>query len=342
MPIREDVRRKAAELIDADGSRVGPRLASALGVSSQVANGYLRTLVEEGVIEPIGETRARAYRLRSLRSNEQSFSIDGLEEHLVVREVVDPQINDLPANVRDIWHYGASEMINNAIDHSGSPVVHVAVEQNLLLTEVTVRDEGEGIFRRIQRALALADPHQAILELVKGKLTTDPARHTGEGIFFTSRAMDEFEIESGDLLFRHRARAVDRLEDRPATSPGTTVRMQLCNWSERTLEDVFAAHTDSEDLTFDNTVVPLQLARHGSEALVSRSQARRIAHRFDKFKRVELDFEGINTVGQAFADEIFRVFATAHPETRVVPVNCRPAVERMVRRAAKSAAKEED
>ena len=30
--------------------------------------------------------------------------------------------------------------------------------------------------------------HVMVLELAKGKLTTDPASHTGEGIFFTSRS----------------------------------------------------------------------------------------------------------------------------------------------------------
>ena len=35
-----------------------------------------------------------------------------------------------------------------------------------------------------------------VWELPKsGKLTTDPDNHTGEGIFFTSRVFDEFEID---------------------------------------------------------------------------------------------------------------------------------------------------
>ena len=57
-----------------------------------------------------------------------------------------------------------------------------------------------GIFKKIQKALDLLDERHAILELAKGKLTTDPKHHTGEGIFFTSRMFDEFTILSGGVL----------------------------------------------------------------------------------------------------------------------------------------------
>ena len=46
-----------------------------------------------------------------------------------------------------------------------------------------------------------------------------------------------------------------------------------------------------------------------------------------------LDFEGVAEVGPAFADELLRVFAAAHPAVRLVPINMSQAVARMVRRA---------
>ena len=78
-------------------------------------------------------------------------------------------------------------MVNNAIDHSGSVQVAVGLIRDALNTSVYIADEGEGIFLKIQRALNLYDPRKAILELAKGKLTTDPVNHTGEGIFFRPR-----------------------------------------------------------------------------------------------------------------------------------------------------------
>ena len=99
---------------------------------------------------------------------------------------------DLPDNVKAIWAYGFSEMLNNAIDHSSGTGVFIQFERTAVNTEITICDDGEGIFKKIQRELQLNDERHAVLELVKGKLTTDPERHSGEGIFFTSRMFDEF------------------------------------------------------------------------------------------------------------------------------------------------------
>jgi hypothetical protein len=297
-----------------------------------VANGYLQALVQDGQVDAAGTTRARVYKLKTLASTEKRFPRAGLEEDVVWREVVAPRVADLPDNVRDIWHYGATEMINNAIDHSGAPDVVVSVLRNALWTDVLVADEGEGIFVKIQRALGLHDAREAILELAKGKLTTAPEAHTGEGIFFTSRVMDRFEIESHHLRFSHALRNDDSIAEQAADTPGTRVRMQLANHSTRHLREVFDAYTELEDFSFDRTVVPLRLAQYEGEKLVSRSQAKRVSHRFERFKRVELDFAGISEIGQAFADELFRVFAAAHPQIRITPINTEPAVAQMIKR----------
>ncbi len=329
---KNGIRRRALELIAADGHRVGSRLAQAAGVSRQVANGYLQALLRDGLVEAEGTTRARVYRLKTLHEAERRYPTEGLQEDLVWREFVAPVVARLPQNVRDIWHYAATEMINNAIDHSGAKDVLVGVRRDALVTEVLVADEGEGIFVKIQRALGLHHPREAILELAKGKLTTAPDRHTGEGIFFTSRAVDVFEIESHNLRFRHAPHGEDSIVEQATDTPGTRVRMRLANDSTRTLREVFDQFTDPQELTFDRTVVPLRLAQYEGEKLVSRSQAKRVANRFERFKHVELDFAGVTEIGQAFADELFRVFAAAHPEIRITPINTAPAVDQMIRR----------
>lgn len=330
---KNSLRRQALRLIAANGHRVGTRLAQAGGVSRQVANAHLQALVRDGLVEAEGTTRARVYRLKTLAEVSRRYPREGLEEDVVWRELVAPLMAPLPENVRSIWQYAVTEMINNAIDHSGAPEVRVEVRRNELATEVVVADEGEGIFLKIQRALGLQDPREAILELAKGKLTTAPDRHTGEGIFFTSRALDFFEIESHHLRFSHAPRADDAIAEQAADTPGTRVRMRLANDSTRVLREVFDAFTDGEEYTFDKTVVPLRLAQYEGERLVSRSQARRVAHRFERFKRVELDFTGIPEIGQAFADELFRVFAAAHPQILITPLNATEAVAQMIKRA---------
>ena len=92
-------------------------------------------------------------------------------------------------------------MFNNAIDHSGGTEI-VFVTKTAAQTTITIKDNGIGIFKKIQAAMNLLDERHAILELAKGKLTTDPKRHTGEGIFFTSRLVDSFDIVSGGGVFQ--------------------------------------------------------------------------------------------------------------------------------------------
>jgi hypothetical protein len=55
-----------------------------------------------------------------------------------------------------------------------------------------VRNDGICIFNKTAEDFNLDDERHAILELSKGKLTSDPSRHNGEGIFFTSRMFDDF------------------------------------------------------------------------------------------------------------------------------------------------------
>lgn len=68
---------------------------------------------------------------------------------------------------------------------------------------------------------------------------------------------------------------------------------------------------------------------------VSRSEAREILENFVQFEEVILDFDKVPTVGQAFADEIFRVFKNKHPKIKIVPANMNESVEFMVKRVGK-------
>jgi uncharacterized protein DUF4325 len=74
---------------------------------------------------------------------------------------------------------------------------------------------------------------------------------------------------------------------------------------------------------------------------MSRSQARWVLARFERFKEVFLDFSGIEFIGQAFADEVFRVYAADHPEIKLLAANANEQVSHMIWRAV-AAAKSSD
>ena len=318
--------------IAANGRGATSRIAKRLGITLQAASGRLRRLKNAGLIDSEGKGAGVRYRLRDLQKASTSYDLEGLEEDRVWRELVKPVVADLPDNVQHIWHHGTTEMVNNAIDHSGGRTVYVEVHRNALFTDCAIADDGEGIFLKIQRALGLYDPREAILELAKGKLTTDPEKHTGEGIFFSSRAFTQYDIASGHLHFMHDAGLNDLLVERRGDASGTIVLMRLDNRAPTALRAIFDKFAVPEEFTFAKTVVPVRLAQHEGEGLVSRSQAKRLTMRFEKFKTVILDFSDVEQIGQAFADEVFRVFQNAHPDTKLVPTGMNPYVKAMVSR----------
>ena len=321
------------KLVSDNGKNVSSRLASALGISRQAASTRLRTAASTGLITIKGAGRGIEYALAELSRSHKEYDREGLCEDRVWSSLFLPLVTDLPENVRDIWNYGFTEMVNNAIDHSGAHKISVWIVRNALYTQAWVADDGEGIFNKIQKALNLYDPREAILELAKGKFTTDPAHHSGEGIFFSSKVFDLFDIRSGNLHFMHEDGLNDVLIEHPKNAPGTLVVMQLMNDCARTTKEIFDKFAAPEAYTFAKTIVPVRLGQYEGEKLVSRSQAKRLIFRFEKFKTVFLDFTGVEEIGQAFSDEVFRVFQNTHKDTKLVPVNMTPAVKDMVSRA---------
>jgi len=321
-------------LIDKSPQNVAIRVAQETGVSRQAASVWLSRLKKVGSISSVGAGRGTLYHLIDTVSNSVTYQREGLSEDTAWRDVGAPVVQDLQENVRAIWHYGITEMVNNAIDHSGSETVTVSIRRNVLYTECQVADLGEGIFLKIQRALNLYDPREAILELAKGKLTTDPANHSGEGIFFSSKTFNQFFIRSDSLAFVHIGdQTTDVLLTSDHVKQGTIVTMRLENDSNKTLKEVFDKFAAPEEYSFAKTIVPVRLAQHEGETLVSRSQAKRLTRRFERFETVILDFVGVGEIGQAFADEIFRVFANAHPSLKMVPINMSSEVKAMISRA---------
>ena len=310
--------------------------AEKFGVTRQAVHRHLRKLVKEGVIEAKGTTRNKVYALAVSEFFSTISLKDHPEEDQVWRLYMEPKLNDLPENILRICYYGFTEMINNAIDHSEGSSVTFGFGRSWKNIDLFIKDDGVGIFEKIKQRFGLQDRRQAILELSKGKLTTDPRRHSGQGIFFTSRMFDKFYMFSDDLGYSHKGHESGWLIDSPGEAQiGTGVIMKISLNSKLTPKEVFDQFTDlgSDDYDFSKTHVPMRLARYGREDLVSRSQAKRVLSGFERFKEVLLDFAGVDQIGQAFADEIFRVYARSHPGIELMAINANEDVTRMIRRA---------
>lgn len=309
--------------------------------SRQGIHSHVKQLLRRGLLSAEGQTRARVYSLPTLEDKMASFNIADLEEDVIWREVASPLLQEDADNVRKISQYGFTEILNNAIVHSAGRRVFVRIRSTAANIEYTISDDGIGIFRKIKDECHLEDERHSILELAKGKLTTNPARHSGEGIFFTTRSFDRVLIASGELDFIH-VSSGDWLMDDSEPLEGTFVSMEIDRFTRRSLREVFDSYSSSnDDYGFTKTQIPVFLAKYGDENLVSRSQAKRVVARLERFKEVVLDFDNVSSIGQAFADEIFRVFWQANPDVHLIWVNTNREVESMIHRALGRSSSEE-
>lgn len=321
-----DLLRRRSSIQTADAVR-------ALGVSRMTAYRRLRELVAQKLVVSKGRGRSASYELAGARLR---FAIEGLQEHEVAKRL-DPALRALfPLSASDASaiHYGLTEMVNNAIDHSEGHHVVVEVRRRGAWLELEVTDDGAGVYSTLRRKRGLASDHDAIVQLEKGKVTTMPERHSGEGIFFTSKITHRFVLESGSLAWIVDKERDDRsIEHVEPARRGTRVLLAFKPGQIEPYQEVFARFTSGADHRFAKTRVTVRLADTG-ESLLSRSEAKRVVAGLDKFEHVTLDFRGVAHVGQGFVDEIFRVFGSAHPAIELVPINMDPAVAFMVQRGA--------
>ena len=322
-------------------------LATELGVSPS----RLRQLADTGAIpsertagghrffDP-GAVRSALARLASEELTTSRWSVPdwsrilplkGLQEDAVWREVVVDVLHDrLSPEARSTAGYAFTEMLNNAIDHSGAEEVRVSAWTARIEVRFEIADEGVGALPNVRDRLDLEDVYDALGEITKGKTTTDPARHSGEGIFFTSKAVDVFTLESAGLRWTVDNVRHDQAVGASEIQRGTRVRWEMDPFTVQSIADVFRAYTD-EDHEFARTRTVVRLFGFGVR-FVSRSEAKRLLRGLERFKEVIVDFTGVEEVGQGFVDEVLRVWPSQYPGTRLEPVGMTGPVEFMVRR----------
>lgn len=223
-------------------------------------------------------------------------------------------------------------MYNNAIDHSEGTRIYTEVEISDTQMSITIMDNGIGIFQKIQEALNLESMRESILHLSKGKFTTDPSKHSGEGIFFTSRVFDSFSIFSGDMYYTFENKDWFLSHEKNETfGKGTLIKMVLSLDTKRTPKEVMDEYADQE-IGFGKTIVAVALSADPNDPHVSRSQAKRLLMGLEKFRTIILDFKGVSSVGQAFVDEAFRVFKNEYPNIIIHYFNANEEVEAMIKR----------
>ncbi|MEA2056194.1 MAG: DUF4325 domain-containing protein [Patescibacteria group bacterium] len=275
-------------------------------------------------IKSLSNKLKRKLKNKDLKEHEIYFDF---EKKLHFKETLDE-------NIYIILTYSFSEMLNNAIEHSLSKDIEVTYYDNKKDLSFEIRDFGIGAFKNVKNKHDLKSEIEAIQDILKGKTTTNPEAHSGQGIFFTSKVANLFIIESYGYRLRIDNLIQDTFIEKIAPEiKGTRVTFTINSDSKRDLSDVFSTYqTDPDGYDFNKTKILVKLYTMGT-VYISRSQARRILVGLNKYKHIILDFENVPTVGQAFADEIFRVFKSRYPDIKIEPINTIETVDFMIKRA---------
>lgn len=262
-------------------------------------------------------------------STDDTFAIRGLHENEVWQQL-QPKVGlDGLSEATQVAQYALTEMLNNAIDHSHGTQVIVRTCRHDDGLWIDIEDDGNGAFHTVATSLKLESLYEAIGELSKGRVTSAPDTHSGEGIFFTSKAVDVFTLESNGLTWIVDNVRQDVAVGTSTTNRGTRIHLEIRAHPRRSLHAVFAEFT--LDHEFARTRPSVKLFEYGV-TFVSRSEAKRLLSGLEKFQEVEMDFTAVESVGQGFVDEVFRVWRANHPETLLIATNMNPAVDFMVSR----------
>lgn len=316
-------------------------IVKATGFSRAYINRFFQDLQNEGKIVLLGRANRAQYVLiknarkakETLLNVNQVLKNDNLSEDAVLGEIKKSTgiFLNLPKNIAAILDYAFTEMLNNAIEHSQSPKIEIKMKRDAGGINFEVIDFGIGIFEHVMRKRKLKTELEAIQDILKGKQTTAPREHTGEGIFFTSKMADILIIRSSKKkLIIHNILNDVFIHD-VQDIKGTRVVFFIGSKSKRKLADIFRKYS-GDSYEFSKTRVIVKLYKVSVD-YVSRSQARRILSGLDRFKEITLDFADVETVGQAFADEVFRIWQSRHPGIKIITQNTSENIDFMIRRS---------
>ena len=309
-------------------------VAKAAHVSRQAAHYQLSAMAARGELEHQGAGRGSRYFRRALLTFR--YKLDGLAEDTVwAEEKAELQRRDLEIldnpRLLPLLNFTFTEMVNNAIDHSRGSKLDVRWYLSKEQVVFEVIDDGIGVFRNMATERRLPTEYDAIGEISKGRQTTAPQAHNGLGIYFTSRMTSRFVLTSGHLSW-----IVDSHQDDVAVEwlenerRGTLVRCEFDANTTRTPLEAFNSISLPDQPRKQRSIVRVSLFERG-EDFVSRTEAKRLASELEHYGEVEVDFKGVGQIGQGFIDELFRVWQSAHPDTRLLWKNTNPAIDALIR-----------
>ena len=299
-------------------------------ISVQAVYKHIKFLLNEGKIYKRSHAR---FALSS--NNEKCFSLK-ISSALNPNQVWDTFLKDHFSNVRknvyNICINGFIEVLKNAVKFSEGSSITIRFAQCSSIVSIWVTDNGTGIYEKIRRGHCYPDLRECAFQLSKGILSSSIDSSIGQSLYLISWCFDVFEICANGVCYHKDLNNDDwYIGSKESSSSGTSVRMSIDINSERSLKDVCRDYRLKKNTGFADTHILVDLAVFDEENFLSRTQARRILHKLNKFSKITLDFTNAKVVGNAFVDEIFRVFHEKNPDIELEYINANPDIEFMIK-----------
>jgi biotin operon repressor/anti-sigma regulatory factor (Ser/Thr protein kinase) len=332
-----DTKQKILNYIITEGESSGAEIARNLTISRQAVNRHIRTLAEEGLLIREGNTRGTRYHVQSNHSSNKipsyrrCFLTEGLEEDRVFNEIhhrLDLS-HAVSGNCLQIVQYAFTEILNNAIDHAKSRKVDIQLDIQQYSLQFSIRDFGIGIFSNIANSFKLKSEFDALSWVMKGKKTTMPDRHTGEGLFFTTKVGDTVSIRSHKISVDFLNSKQDIYTGEQSSLKGTEVYFSIKRKTRKSLKAIFDEYAPEEyEYRFNRTRVYIKLSQ---KSYMSRSEGKRLVTGLEKFREVVFDFKGVASIGQAFCDEVFRIYPMNNKNIAISVEHANPVIMQMLK-----------
>ena len=301
------------------------------GISRQAILKHMHKLISEDRIIAHGKTRDRFYELKPRVNYSKTVKISSQYSHInVLQNQILPNLNILKKNIYEICEFSIMALLSNTIDHANATRLYYKLFVTDNDVHIILSDNGRGIFDHIKNALELRDLQIAAIEIAKGHVTSDPEHHAGEELRAVVHLFDKITIDASGICLSYLNLSNEWISSKSSQQKGTRIHLEIKASSHRALHDVFKQLFENEN----NLVrIPVNLVRRGDEQVNSRIQAQSLLHNIRDLNKIEFDFNHIDLIGPAFADELVRKTKEKNQSVNINWINSNAMVDVLMSRA---------
>lgn len=301
------------------------------GISRQAILKHMNALINENRVIAHGKTRDRFYEIMPQVNYSKSIEItDEVSPSQILKNQILPNFSTLNKNIYEICEFSIMAILANTFEHSKATRLNYKLFITPTETHIFMSDNGLGIFSKIQDKLELGSTQIAVIEVAKGHVTTDPKNHAGEELMTVIRLFDHVTIEASGLCLSYFSDSKNWSVTSSQQTNGTRFHLEIKTNSRRTCQETFHQIFNQEN---KSVRIPVNLIRAKNELVNSRSQAKKLLLNIREMEEIKFDFNNIELIGPAFADELIRTTKHKNDSADIKWVNSNETVDLLMSRA---------